>query len=91
MIELSYERYKYVKEKYPELAQYNIYAFIFRLIGEFEVIKNKGYSDLYDNSEYIDIIRCLYQDFEQIKSKVISLMNNDEKTKWNNLVIKLIK
>ena len=90
VLEIAYERYQYVKEKYPGLAKYNIYSFIFRIIGEYYVMKHKWYLDLYYNIEYTDIIRGINKDFEQLKPEVVPLMNNEAVGRaWNELVAEL--
>lgn len=85
-IEMSYERYKYVKEKYLELKEYNIYAFIHRILCAYQGLKNMNYMNSYYRKEYLDMIEELRKDFIESESVVINLMSDEQKMKWYTLI-----
>lgn len=73
-LEVSYERYKYVKDNYPEIKEYNVYAFIHRFLCV--------YKDLKDINLYYNMIKELKKDFLNLENRVINLMNEKQKNEW---------
>ncbi len=84
-IEMSYERYAHVKNNYPEIKEYNIYAFIHRILCAYEGLKNMNYMNAYYRKEYLGMIEELKKDFLESESGVISLMSDWQKMQWYTL------
>lgn len=85
-IQIAYERYKYVKERYPEMKQYNVYALIVRLLSTYRHVKRMNYMNLYYCQEYLDIIEELKKEFWEVEPDTIKLMNNEQKMQWYTLI-----
>lgn len=85
-IEVSYERYKYVKENYPELRKYNIYAFIHRILCAYKDLKKMNYMDVYYCKEYVNMIQELKEDYLELEVSIINYMNDEQKMQWYTLI-----
>ena len=85
-IEVSYERYKYVKYNYPELKEHNIYAFIHRILCAYKDLKKMNYMNVYYCQEYVNMIQELKEDFLNLEINIISLMNDEQKMQWYTLI-----
>lgn len=81
-IEVSYERYKYVKKNYAEIKEHNVYSFIHRILCVYKDLKN---IEIY----YFDMIKELKTDFLNLESSVINLMNENQKFEWYMLMNKI--
>lgn len=90
-IEMSYERYRHVKHNYPQIKEYNIYAFIHRILCAYKGLKNMNYMDAYYRKEHLDMIEELKKDFLDIKESVISLMSEQQKEEWFTLIYDIEK
>lgn len=73
-IEVSYERYKYVKNNYPEIEEYNVYAFIHRILCV--------YKDFKKINLFYNMIEELKKDFLNVEDSVVNLMSEQQKNEW---------
>lgn len=85
-IEISYERYKYVKENYPDIEEYNVYALITRILWAYRDIKKMNYMNLYYSKKYLAIIEELKKNFFNLEDKVIKLLSCQQKMQWYTLI-----
>lgn len=85
-MEIAYDRYKYVKENYPDLREYNVYAFIVRVLSTYRHIKRMQYLHLYDREDYLEMVKELKEDFLQVEEKAIKLLTVEQKMKWYTLI-----
>jgi len=85
-IKISYERYKYVKENYLNVQEYNVYSLITRILWTYRDIKKMNYMYLYYNEKYLEIIEELKNDFLIVEDKVIRLLTIQQKMQWYTLI-----
>lgn len=85
-LDVSYERYKYVKENYPELKENNIYAFIHRILCVYKDLKKMNYMNVYYCKKYVNMIQELKEDYLQLELNIINMMSDEQKMQWYTLI-----
>lgn len=85
-LDVSYERYKNVKENYPELKEDNIYAFIHRILCVYKDLKKMNYMDVYYCKKYVNMIQELKEDYLELEVNIINMMSDEQKMQWYTLI-----